>query len=374
MHALRHLGGTYIARKRLKQNVPIYRQIEELLDAEIASERLEPGARLPSERQICEIYGVSVTPVRRALQSLVSKGLVKRRRGSGSFVAESPAASRPITIVFHKWLQLASDPVYSELFSGIVDGAGARGNSVMIEQLRERVPTAAEIGALSERLRRARSRGVLFLGEPSEEILEGLSAVGRILQVGHHLEGDRFSYVGSDVPGAVNMAADALSAAGAGPIAFFDGRGPGTEAEGLAAVEKQKLDAYLAWCRANDGDVVRVSDAGELLRLGSQERARDRLLGVIAHESGTGVKMMNSALDVGMRPGRDFLLIAFDNGNRGERTNIRMSSVKTFSLRMGQRAVEVLATLASGNRTVTETLPAQLIRRETCGQPSHSAR
>ena len=150
--------------------------------------------------------------------------------------------------------------------------------------------------------------------------------------------------------------------------------GPGTDAEGLGTIEEQKLNAYLAWCRANGGDVVRVPDAGELLRLASQERARDRLLGVLAHESGTGVKMMNSALDVGMRPGRDFLLIAFDNGNRGERTNIRMSAVKTFSLRMGQRAVEVLATLASGNRTVTETLPPELIRRETCGQPSHSAR
>ncbi|GAF86055.1 unnamed protein product, partial [marine sediment metagenome] len=86
--------------------MPIYRQLEDILEEEIAAKQLAPGTRLPSERELCELYGVSVTPVRRALQDLVDRGLVRRRRGSGTFVADAPAAGGPVTIVFHKWIEL----------------------------------------------------------------------------------------------------------------------------------------------------------------------------------------------------------------------------------------------------------------------------
>jgi len=43
---------------------------------------------LPSENQLCEEYGVSVTTARRALLELVKEGVVRRRMGVGTMVAE----------------------------------------------------------------------------------------------------------------------------------------------------------------------------------------------------------------------------------------------------------------------------------------------
>ena len=46
------------------------------------------GERLPTTPQLCQIYGVSNTTVKRAMDVLESYGLVARRRGSGVYVKE----------------------------------------------------------------------------------------------------------------------------------------------------------------------------------------------------------------------------------------------------------------------------------------------
>jgi GntR family transcriptional repressor for pyruvate dehydrogenase complex len=63
-----------------------------MLDTIVAHE-LKPGDRLPSERQLGEQFGVSRTVVREAVRSLVAKGVIESRSGSGLRVASvSPSA------------------------------------------------------------------------------------------------------------------------------------------------------------------------------------------------------------------------------------------------------------------------------------------
>jgi GntR family transcriptional regulator len=57
------------------------------LREQISNGTWHAGEQLPSETELCAQYGVSRTVVRQALQDLTHEGLVKRRRGKGSFVA-----------------------------------------------------------------------------------------------------------------------------------------------------------------------------------------------------------------------------------------------------------------------------------------------
>jgi GntR family transcriptional regulator len=59
------------------------------IEAAIAGGRLAPGDRLPAERALAEEHGVSRMTVRQALQSLETRGLLRRTigRNGGSFVA-----------------------------------------------------------------------------------------------------------------------------------------------------------------------------------------------------------------------------------------------------------------------------------------------
>ncbi|MCX7864471.1 MAG: GntR family transcriptional regulator [Novosphingobium sp.] len=70
--------------------VPLYYQLEQRLRARIIANEFVPGNPLPTEDQICSQYKVSRITVRRALESLQRQGLIERRRGVGSFVAEKP--------------------------------------------------------------------------------------------------------------------------------------------------------------------------------------------------------------------------------------------------------------------------------------------
>src|SRR6185369_8673203 len=57
-----------------------------LLSGRIASGELSSGARLPSEPELSREHGIGRPTVRQATELLVQRGLVERRRGSGTFV------------------------------------------------------------------------------------------------------------------------------------------------------------------------------------------------------------------------------------------------------------------------------------------------
>lgn len=54
--------------------------------------RFQPGQQLPNERQLAELYGSSRQQVRDALLILQEAGLVKRKVGSGTFLADNTPA------------------------------------------------------------------------------------------------------------------------------------------------------------------------------------------------------------------------------------------------------------------------------------------
>jgi LacI family transcriptional regulator len=74
-------------------NRPKHEQISRDLRAEIATGKLGPRGRLPSESQLVKRYGVSRPTVVRALRDLMSEGLIERRAGSGTYMRERAADS-----------------------------------------------------------------------------------------------------------------------------------------------------------------------------------------------------------------------------------------------------------------------------------------
>lgn len=70
-------------------------QLQEILESFITT--MEPGMVLPSERTLEKRYGVARATITSAINELVSKGLVYRVRGSGTFVAE-PKLRQPATL------------------------------------------------------------------------------------------------------------------------------------------------------------------------------------------------------------------------------------------------------------------------------------
>ncbi len=63
-------------------------KIEAEIESAIRQKKLAPGTKLPSERELCDQFGVSRTVMREALRGLSARGLVTIEKGRGMFVSE----------------------------------------------------------------------------------------------------------------------------------------------------------------------------------------------------------------------------------------------------------------------------------------------
>ncbi len=79
-------------------------RIAQRIEDMIVDGTLEPGGRLPAERQLAERLGVSRPSLREAIQMLASRGLLHTRQGGGSYVSRelSNSVTDPLLEVLKK--------------------------------------------------------------------------------------------------------------------------------------------------------------------------------------------------------------------------------------------------------------------------------
>lgn len=120
--------------------VPLYFQLAQQLETAIEQGILIPGRLLGNEIELAGRLGLSRPTVRQAIQSLVDKGLLVRRRGVGTQVVHSQvrrplelsslyddlvaAGQRPATVVRHLGSESATPAVAAAL--GVVVGGEVR--------------------------------------------------------------------------------------------------------------------------------------------------------------------------------------------------------------------------------------------------------
>lgn len=126
--------------------VPLYFQLASGIEKAIRDGHLPPGSRLENELSISGRLGLSRPTVRRAIQDLVEKGLLVRRRGIGTQVVHG-AVSRPIelTSLFDDLERTGRTPTTRVLEGGEVAAQGR-----VAEQL------GVPVGTTVARLRRVR--------------------------------------------------------------------------------------------------------------------------------------------------------------------------------------------------------------------------
>ncbi len=109
--------------------IPLYFQVTGQLEAAIDSGQLAPGDRLPNEVDLAKSLGLSRPTMRRALEELVGKGLVVRKRGYGTEVANAQV---------HRRVELTS--LYDDL-----DAAGQNPTTEVLKLDTARVNAAAAV-------------------------------------------------------------------------------------------------------------------------------------------------------------------------------------------------------------------------------------
>lgn len=80
----------------------VYEKVIEYIDSQVNQGLLKKGDKIPPERQLVEILGISRNATREALKILTIVGLLERRQGDGTYIRESfdECFSEPMSIAF----------------------------------------------------------------------------------------------------------------------------------------------------------------------------------------------------------------------------------------------------------------------------------
>ncbi|UCR89008.1 GntR family transcriptional regulator [Mycetocola spongiae] len=109
--------------------VPLYHQLSTRIERAIQDGTLPPGAKLENEIALAERLGLSRPTVRRAIQEIVDKGLLVRRRGIGTQVVQG---------------QVSRKMALTSLFDDLARAGKNPGTEVLTHEV---VPAPAEVAA-----------------------------------------------------------------------------------------------------------------------------------------------------------------------------------------------------------------------------------
>jgi len=128
---------------RVVERKRLYQEVVEQVTERVLNDHLQPGDKLPAERDLALQLGVSRTAVREAIRALEEKGLVEVRQGAGTFVRspDSESVSESLALYLHtnvaRYLQLQD--LREILETEIASRLAARADREDLEQLRSRI-------------------------------------------------------------------------------------------------------------------------------------------------------------------------------------------------------------------------------------------
>jgi len=91
----------------IDSDIPLYSQLVSIVKRNISAGTLSTGDLLPSETELCKTFDISRSTVRQAIGALESDGLVVRKQGRGTFVAE-PKVRRKTEMVYSFTSEISS--------------------------------------------------------------------------------------------------------------------------------------------------------------------------------------------------------------------------------------------------------------------------
>lgn len=148
--------------------VPLYYQLSQRIQQSILSGKLPPGSRLENEISLGDRLGLSRPTIRKAIQELVDKGLLVRRRGVGTQVVHGSVTRGVELTSLHDDLVRSGKTPSTKLLSLEVTKA----DNFISEQLA--VPVGTEIIRI-ERLRFADSAPVSVMINYLPQEFRGIS-------------------------------------------------------------------------------------------------------------------------------------------------------------------------------------------------------
>lgn len=363
-----------------KSQVHLYQQVAMSIRQKIASGEYPVGGALPTEVDLCRMYGVSRYPMRQAMSILVQEGYLVRSRGKGTFVsdpglrstgeAKSPKRSRSIALI----LPGLEDDFALDILKGFERTASMNGYATFLGVSNS---PESEMGCIGRVVNSGVSGIVLFPIDGTlvtEDMLNELIGGGVYISIIDRNPGlDHIDYVGSDNSGGGYLAARHMRLQGFESGVFvsdlvhissvlerLNGFKRGLKQYGLKLLNEE--------LRAGDAADADYSFARfkEML-----PQYREHLpFAVLGENFFTAHKAMAALQESGFAVGESAGIIGFDNLPQCKYLSPPMTTIAQNGMLIGETAAALaIQKIESGSKqSVRHILPTQLIARKSCGE------
>ncbi|MCL4506298.1 MAG: GntR family transcriptional regulator [Chloroflexi bacterium] len=367
----------------------LYAQVELLIREEIARDGLQPGARLPTEAELCKRFGVSRSTIRQSLNRLEIDGLITRTRGKGTFVrrnnavpSSEPAAApgrhetRPALI--HKMIGLVfcarSDTLQMNILLGAERAAKSRGYALMFGYSGEdQRMEEQEI----ERLLRMGTDGVIVMPVSNVTSTPGVQLLLEhrtpLVLVDRYLSDLDTSYVVSDGFDGAYRVTEHMIILGYESFSYITS---GRELPSTTSVRdryqgfSKALEDYGMAAQVKPLIPVNLNDTRDVERLiTARTTGQTRPNAIVAVHDAVAIDLMRTATTIGLVPPDDYAVVGFDDLPTASHLPVPLTTVMQPRYDMGFKSGHMLIDIIEGRISQNEklVLPVSLVVRESCG-------
>lgn len=350
---------------------PRSRQIYETIRARIDGGELLPGAKLPTEIQLMQHFAVSRTTVSRALRDLELQGLIRRRRGSGTYVRELTPATEHLDLAFFvPWVESGSGLPYVEglIHQRLADLASRRQSTLILKCLAEGATIGERAVNAARALADLRVDGVFYYPaelpgdqmELNRTVVDLLIAAGtRVILIDRDIVPfpgrSEFTRIGYDNRRGGVVLTEHLIRVGCRRIAFV----------GIPEVSTAVADRLAGFYEAHrmyglnvDPSMVHMVDEIEITRSFCDELLRsDRPDAIICKMDRFAALIGRHLMAKGVRIGADIKLAGFDDDPIAELLPVPLTTIRLPVQAFAQAAYEAML----DNVTGMDTNPRQIV-------------
>ncbi len=280
-------------------NLPKYSQVQYGVLNLIAERKLEAGDRLPIEKDLASLFGVSVVTVRSAMKNLEDRGILTRQQGRGTVLNKviEPQAQLG-TILYLDIRESLDGPVLrnTQIDLAQLELSVADSGYAIRYQVARRVPTHSLVHSLQE------VSGVLISGYITEEwlqLLEGLDIPIVLVGSVYSEQTPRFAHVDIDWKSMARAALDFFISLGFRKIGMMTGAGFYEPSRRLHAAYLEGMAAHRLPYKETMVCTPENDNAGAAIRIFLEE---NKDLEVILVEYGKYVQLVGELLYMERKP------------------------------------------------------------------------
>jgi len=354
-----------------------YKDILEKVQEDIRSGRYSPGQRLPSETELVRRYGASRMTVFRAMHELQTMGLVVRRVGSGTFVAQN---SNSKSHVFGLLIpELGQTEIFEVICKGMMESQEAVrhsllwGNSASKENENEEVAEQLCHQYISKKVSGVFFAPVEFSSgrfQANQRIVEALDKARiPIVLLDRCLEPyprrSKYDLVGIDNRRTSYLATEHLILAGAKHIAFLARPNSAPTVDARIAGYREALQSL---SKNGFRDSVHLGDASDQ-KFVKAVLKKDRPDAFLCANDFTAGKLMHTLISIGKRIPEDIRIVGIDDVKYASLLPVPLTTQHQPCRDIGRIALAAMLDRISNPDLPPRDvlLGCQMIVRQSCG-------